>query len=181
MKSINKTTSNLEDFVKDPPFPWSNRVVISAAGVTASGWTKNNKIFLYSADGYSVTDPSTGQLEIRNYDEDNSASKSFSRDNLEFTINELEETIKIFGVYGGDGSHLTSDQWNLESFHPSLGEQFIGIQNLSRYRNEPDYWRNFELISLLRLEYASLKCGFSLNEKHFGIFGSGGAEIFSRQ
>lgn len=171
---------NLLDFVGEPILPWSNRVVISAAGIIASGWTKDNKVFLYSSDGYSITDPTNGQREIRNYAEDNSAKDKFSMDNLEFTINELSETIKIFGLNGGDGNHSTSDFWNLDSFHPSLGHQIVGIQNMKTYKKEPEYWRNFDLISLLRLEYTTLKYGFSPNEKHFGIFGSAGAEIFSR-
>ena len=131
MKNLFKNnTTNLFDFVKEPSFPWGNRVVISAAGIVASGWTKENKVFLYSSDGYSVSDPLSGQQEIRNYDEDNLASKNFSHDNLEFTIGELSETIKIFGLNGGDGNHLTSDFWNLNSFHPKLGDQIVGLQNL---------------------------------------------------
>jgi hypothetical protein len=42
------------------------------------------------------------------------------------------------------------------------------------------YWKAFDLISLNRLEYTTLTYGFSPNEKHFGIFGSAGAEIFRR-
>ena len=171
---------NLFGNLKDPILPWKNRIVISAAGILASGWTVENKVFLYSSDGYSVTNPMTGEREIRNYDNDNSTTNNFSKDNLEFTIDELRETIKIFGIAGGDGNHLTSDFWSLDTFHPALGEQIIGLRNLKDRQNNPEYWRNFNLISLTRLEYATLKFGFSPNEKHFGIFGSGGAEIFTR-
>ena len=173
--------SNLVDFVKEPSLPWANGVVISSAGIIASGWTLNNKVFLLSADGYSVSDPITGQREIRNYDEDNSALLKFSKDNLEFTVDELEQTIKIFGLRGGDGNHCTTDFWNLTSFSPSLGEQIVGIRNMKIRQNQTEYWKEFELISLTRLEYTALKFGFSPDEKHFGIFGSGGAEIFTRQ
>jgi len=68
--------TNLHDFLTAPSPPWENRIVISAAGVIASGWTLNNKVFLFSSDGYSVSDPITGEQDIRNYDEDNSAIKN---------------------------------------------------------------------------------------------------------
>lgn len=181
MDFFKKSKENLVDFVKEPSLPWANRVVISAAGIIASGWTLDNKVFLLSADGYSVSDPITGQREIRNYDENNSAMSKFSKDNLEFTVDELGQTIKIFGLRGGDGNHCTTDFWDLTSFSPSLGEQIVGIRNMRTRQNQTEYWKEFELISLTRLEYTALKFGFSPNEKHFGIFGSGGAEIFTRQ
>lgn len=173
--------NNLIDLVKDPPLPWTNRIVISASGIIASGWTKENKVFLLSADGYSVSDPITGNREIRNYDENNIAMSKLSKDNLEFTIDELCETIKVFGLRGGNGNHITSDFWNLDSFTPSLGEQIIGLTNDKLRKRENEYWEEFDLISLIRLEYTTLTYGFSPNEKHFGIFGSAGAEIFTRQ
>jgi hypothetical protein len=180
MNLCKRNRTNLIDFVKEPSLPWSNRIVISAAGIIASGWTYNNKVFLFSSDGYSVSDPVTGQREIRNYDEDNTAITKFSKDNLEFTIDELGQTIKIFGLRGGNGNHCTADLWNLTSFSPSLREQIVGLRNMKARQNQTEYWREFDLISLTRLEYAELKFGFSPDEKHFGIFGSGGAEVFTR-
>lgn len=180
MNFFKKSGVNLIDFVKDPSLPWTSRVVISAAGIIASGWTFDNKVFLFSSDGYSVSDPLTGQREIRNYDEDNSAITKFSKDNLEYTIKELGQTIKIFGLRGGDGNHFTTDFWELASFSPSLGEQIVGIRDTKAIKRQTEYWREFDLISLKRLEYCALKFGFSPNEKHFGVFGSGGAEIFTR-
>jgi hypothetical protein len=181
MDFFKKNKLNLIDYVKEPSLPWTNRVVISAAGIIASGWTHDNKVFLFSSDGYSVSDPTTGQREIRNYDEGNTAISKFSKDNLEFTIDELGQTIKIFGLRGGDGNHCTTDFWDLTSFSPSRGEQIVGLQNMKTRQPQTEYWREFDLISLIRLEYTSLKFGFSPNEKHFGIFGSAGAEIFTRE
>jgi hypothetical protein len=181
MDFFKKNKTALIDFVKEPSLPWTNRVVISAAGIIASGWTNDNKVFLFSSDGYSVSDPISGQREIRNYDEDNTAMKKFSKDNLEFTIDELKQTIKVFGLRGGDGNHCTSDFWDLTSFSPSLGEKIVGLQNMKTRKAQTEYWKEFDLISLTRLEYTELKFGFSPNEKHFGIFGSAGAEIFTRQ
>jgi hypothetical protein len=181
MGFFKKSKVSLIDFVKEPPFPWANRIIVSAAGIVASGWTLDNKVFLLSADGYSISNPSTGEIELRNYDEANTATRKFSKDNLEFTIDELGQTIKVFGLRGGDGNHFTTDFWGLTSFSATLAEQIIGIRNLKIRQDQIEYWKEFDLISLTRLEYTELKFGFSPNEKHFGIFGSGGAEIFTRQ
>ena len=176
-----KTKSNLFDHLTEPQKPWGNRVVISAAGIIAGGWTIDNKVFLLSSDGYCISNPLTGEREIRNRDEENTAMSKFSKDNLEFTIDELNQTIKVFGLRGGNGNHLTTDQWNLDSFHLEIGEQIVGLRNFRDKKNKPQYWKNFDLIKLERLENFTLTYGFSPNEKHFGIFGSGGAEIFSRE
>ena len=176
-----KLKDNPIDHLTEPQEPWGNRVVISAAGIIAGGWTIDNKVFLLSSDGYSISNPLTGEREIRNRDEENTAMSKFSKDNLEFTIDELNQTIKVFGLRGGNGNHLTTDQWNLDSFHLGIGEQIVGLQNFKDRKNEAEYWRNFDLIKLDRLENFTLTYGFSPNEKHFGIFGSGGAEIFSRE
>lgn len=176
-----KTISNLFDHLTEPQKPWGNRVVISAAGIIASGWTIDNKVFLLSSDGYSISNPLTGEREIWNRDEDNTAMSKFSKDNLEYTIDELNQTIKVFGLRGGNGNHLTTDQWNLDSFHPGIGEQIVGLRNLRNRKNESEYWKNFDLIKLERLENFTLTYGFSPSENHFGVFGSGGAEIFSRE
>jgi len=176
-----RAKSNLFDFVRLPSSPWTKLNVIPAAGVVAGGWSNDNKVFLYSSDGYSVSNPQTGEIEIRNWNQDSEAEGNFSKDNLEFTIDELGQTIKVFGLRGGNGNHLTSDSWTLESFHPSLTDQIIGIRNLRDKTGNTDYWRIFQLVKLTRLEYFALTYGFSPNEKHFGIFGSGGVEIFTRE
>ena len=176
-----KTKDNPIDHITEPQEPWGNRVVISGAGIIAGGWTIDNKIFLLSSDGYSISNPLTGEREIRNQDEENTAMSKFSKDNLEFKIDELNQTIKVFGLRGGNGNHLTTDQWNLNSFHLGIGEQIVGLRNFRDRKNEPEYWKNFDLIKLERLENFTLTYGFSPNEKHFGIFGSSGAEIFSRK
>ena len=176
-----KRKEKLFNHLGDPPEPWEKRVIIPASGIIAGGWTKDSKIFLLSSNGYSVINPLTGEIEIRNWDEDNSANSNFSSDNLEYTISELNETVRVFGLRGGNGNHLTSDYWNLDSFCPGLGQQIVGLINLEDKSNYPEYWRNFYLIELKRLEYFTLTYGFSPNEKCFGIFGSGGAEVFSRE
>lgn len=176
-----KKKDNQFDYLTNPQSPWTIKVVIPAAGILASGWTNDNKVFLFSSDGYSISNPLTGEIEIMNDDEDNTAMDKISKDNLEFRIDEINQTIKVFGLRGGNGNHMTSDFWSLDSFHFGFDEQIIGIRNIKEKINYTDYWKNFELVRLERLEYFTLTYGFSPNEKHFGIFGSGGAEIFSRE
>ncbi len=178
---FNKKQHKLFENISSPKNVWTGKTVILAAGIIAAGWTNDNKVFLLSSDGYSISNPLTGENEIMNHDVGDMAMNNFSKDNLEFSIDELKQTIKVFGLRGGNGNHLTSDFWSLDSFHPRLGEQIVGLQNLKDRNNNPEYWRNFELIKLERLEYFRLTYGFSPNERHFGIFGSGGAEIFSRE
>ncbi|MCI4669212.1 MAG: hypothetical protein MRZ79_13840 [Bacteroidia bacterium] len=170
----------LFNHLADPPAPWRNRVVLPAAGILASGWTSENKVFLLSSDGYSISDPVSGEREIRNRDEDGTAMDNISEDNLEFHIPELNETIKIFGLSGGNGNHLSRDHWELASFHPALGQQIVGIRNIIKDFNHVVYWKSFKLIRLERLEHVKLTYGFSPSQKNFGIFGSAGAEIFTR-
>lgn len=161
---------------------WNRRMVISAAGILASGWTENDKVFLLSSTGYSVSNVDNLEREIRNYDEENKVRHQISKDNLTISIKENENPIRIFGLWGGDGTHFTGDSWSLQKFNISLYEEVIGIANLGdRFSHKEEYWRNFEMIKLERLEYTRLKMGFSPNEKYFGIFGSAGAEIFERK
>lgn len=173
-----KKNDNLFDFLVEPQDPWGDRVVLPAAGIIASGWTSKNNVFLLSSDGYSVSDSKTGEIEIWNEDDNN--INQFSSDNLEFTICEIGETIKVFGLRGGNGNHLTFDRWNLDSFHIGLGQQIIGLRNLKKPSKQGKYWQDFNLIHLERLEHFTLTYGFSPNQNKFGIFGSGGAEIFTR-
>ena len=165
----------------NPPAPWQERVVVSAAGIIASGWTAESKVFLLSSDGYSISDPLTGERLIRNRDEDDTAMKKFSQDNLAFEIEELSQTIKVFGLRGGDGNHASSDGWYLDTIHPEIGQQIVGISHFSWRRFDEVFWKNIDLIQLERLEHTQLKYGFSPCEKFFGIFGSAGAEIFNRK
>ncbi|WP_421753307.1 hypothetical protein [Croceimicrobium sp.] len=175
-----KSKTQLFQHLGEPPNPWGNRIVIGAAGIIAGGWTHDNKIFLLSSDAYSISNPETGEKEIQNWDENEQNRYKFSKDNLEYRIDELNQTIKVFGLRGGNGNHLSSDYWNLDSFHPSLGEQIIGLRHPKSADQFSEYWKNFQLIRLERLEYSTLTYGFSPNERHFAIFGSAGAEIFSR-
>lgn len=166
----------------EPFEPWTKRVIIPAAGVIACGWTKDNKAFIYSTGGYSVSDPSSGERIVRNRIEDSSSKSNVSDNNLEFYIEEIDENIKIFGISGGDGNYQTNDGWSLIRFSPTLIHEVIGIKKpYNRKKGNVGLLEDLQLIKLDRLEYFELKIGFSPNQKHFGIFGSGGAEIFTRE
>jgi hypothetical protein len=96
-----KNNNKISNHLTIPQEPWENRIVISASGIIAGGWTNDNKVFMLCSDGYSISNPITGEREIRNRDENNSAMNKFSADNLEFEIEEFNQRIKIFGLREG--------------------------------------------------------------------------------
>jgi hypothetical protein len=163
----------------DPPKPWGNRVIVSAAGVLAAGWDKAENILLISMDGYSLSAASSGERIARNRDREK-AYASISPDYLQFNVMETQETINIFGVREGDGIHRTKDGWMLQTIYPWWPHVSVIITPpfVSGSGNH-GLLDNAYMIELKRLT-GWLKCGFSPSGKHFAVVGSGGAEIFSR-
>lgn len=164
----------------EPPHPWGNRLIVPAAGVLAGGWDKNDNIILISSDGYSLTNPASGERLIRNRDSE-ITFKSISSGYLDFKIPDNGEEIRIFGLNAGDGTHITQDGWILEVIYPwwpldvvIIKTPFVVGSGLHAYLDRA------HMIKLLRLD-GWLKCGFSPSDKYFVVLGSGGAEIFSRQ
>lgn len=165
----------------EPPAPWGKRIVIPAAGVFAGGWDKENNLVLLSGEGYSVSDPLNGHRLIRDRDAE-SMYRAVTDDYLRFLMPHNGEEILLFGLNGGDGSHVTEDGWGLKSIHPwwpndevILKTPFVLGSGLHGYLD-----RAYR-ISLTRLENTELRCGFSPSGKHFAIVASAGAEVFSRE
>ncbi len=170
---------DLVEFLTEPSEPWKRSVFIGGSGLFCAGWTNESKIFLLFQDYYVIANPITGERE--EVVEDSDLLQYLSKDNLEFKIEKINQKIKVFGIRGGEGNHYTSDFWSLRSFYINLDHFLIGLENLkNRRKHNIEYWKNYDLIKLERLEYTALKFGFSPDEKHFGIFGSSGVEIFSR-
>ena len=144
----------------------------------SAGWTKDNKVLLVSHDGYSVSNPTDGKIIIENYSKD--WLRNISKDNLEFELNEFNEIVKIFGLFGGDGNHVTSDRWKLEVVYPAWPNSLVLIREPKAQGVDSKRWEAIRIIHLNRLEYSDLKCGFSYDENYFMIINSSGAEIFSR-
>ncbi len=163
----------------EPPQPWGSRKIISASGVLAAGWDQAGKILLVSMDGYSLSDPNTGERLVRDRDRGKTyAAMVFN--NLRFQSPETQELIDIFGINGGDGIHRTQDGWTLKKIYPWWPEEAVILQPpfISSAGNYP-LIDNAYLIKLIRLD-GWLKCGFSPSGQHFMIVGSAGAEVFSR-
>ena len=175
----NKNNAALTRFTRQHLDGWRLGKVISASGVMMSGWTDDNRVFLLSPEVYSITDIGATRNGSNYKIEGEFFSSSLSKDNLTISIDN-QEKINIFGIWGGDGCHYTEDRWQLERFYQSHYEEVIGIRNNSNKKVAKGYWENFQLIKLHRLEYVKLKMGFSPDQNHFGIFGSGGAEIYTR-
>lgn len=162
-----------------PPEPWGHKIIVSAAGVLAAGWDQSENVLLISSDGYSLTEPLSGARLIRNRDYEITFA-SILPGNLYFRTIETQEIIPIFGVWGGDGIHMTEDGWSLAYIYPWWPEATVLIKRpFVPGSGRTGLLDDAYLIQLERLE-GWLKCGFSPSGKHFAVIGSGGAEIFSR-
>lgn len=164
----------------DPPLPWQRTHIISAAGVIAAGWDEAENILLISSDGYSLNDPITGK-RIRRETNRESTYAAITPDHLSFEQPTFEKPIRIFGINGGDGIHLTQDGWELEIIYPWWPRSIAIIRTPFVLDSEMHgYLDRAHAIRLERLETTNLKCSFSPTGNHFMIIGSSGAEVFSR-
>lgn len=175
-----KYLHELKKLIPGEPFPpWTNRVVLNNEGIFGAGWTINNHILMICYDGYFLANPASGEiieenLGISPYDH-------MTRDNLAFNIPNTGEIVKIFGLFGGDGNYISSDGWKLQILHLVWPNSVASIKKPTIIKENKKMWQDIQLISLVSLEYGNLKCGFSLNEKHFMILGiNHGIEIFTR-
>ena len=170
---------DIKTYLTEPNLPWRRGPFIGGSGLFACGWTKESKIFMLFPDYYVVGDPQTGEQLILN--EDNNLLDYLSKDNQEFDLKELNQSIKVFGLRGGNGNQYTTDRWSLIEVMQDSQEKIFGLTDYKHFgRSEQIFWKNYDLIDLKNLEFGQW-CGFSPNEKSFGIFGSGGVEIFNRK
>lgn len=170
---------NLKEYLTEPNLPWTRGPFIGGAGLFACGWTEDNKVFLLFPDYYVIGNPLTGERE--KIVEEDDVLNDLSKDNLEFNLKEIDQKVKVFGLRGGNGNHCTSDRWSLIEILQDSQEKIFGITDYRNFgRQDQVFWKNYDLINLNNLEFGQW-CGFSPNEKHFGIFGSGGVELFNRE
>lgn len=164
----------------DPPIPWKRNHIISTAGVFAAGWDEAENVLLISNDGYSLTDPVTGKRIARETNRE-VTYEAITPDHLSFEIPALEKPMRIFGINGGDGIHLTEDGWELEVIYPWWPRSIVIIRTPFVLDSEMHgYLDRAHAIQLERLENTIVKCGFSPSGNRFMISGSSGAEVFSR-
>lgn len=170
---------DIQTYLTDLSSPWRRGAFIGGAGLLACGWSEDNKIFMLFPDYFVIGNPITGEREFMV--ENDELLNRLSIDNLEFDFKEVGQKIKVFGIRGGNGNHYTSDGWSLIEIQQDSQEKIFGITNCRNFeRSEGIFWKNYDLIKLNRLEFGQW-CGFSPDERYFGIFGSGGVEVFKRE
>ena len=157
---------------------WKLSCHVSKAGVFAVGWSDRDEILLMTPDGYSLHDAYSGR---KNIERQGSPYEYLTQDNLGVKVPERHSSIKIWGVYGGQGNCVASSGWKLHVMYPSWPNSVVGIQYPRELRNEKDQWKNIELLQLSYLDYVDLKCGFSLSETFFMISNGEGVEVFSER
>jgi hypothetical protein len=163
----------------EPPPPWRRGHFVLAGGVQVGGWTRDNFVVIVSFSGYSVTDPDTGKRLIRDRDEA-ATQVALTPDGLGFRLPTTNEGVPVFGIYGGDGSHITNDGWGVERICPWWPRENVIMR--TPFVPESGQHGYLDRAHLLEVRLAStwLRCGFSSSERHLLILGSDGAEIYSR-
>ncbi len=161
----------------EPPSPWSSVQAYWAAGVLAGGWTSDNHFVVISNAGYSIYDPiNDQQLELKL--DDQLTFAHLSPRHLKFSIPTTQETIDIFGVWGGDGRHIGNDRWSLSIIYPWYPSPTAVIV----YGNQPylpDYSRT-ALRLHATMDSSMLKGGFSPSGLSFALLGFSGVDFINR-
>lgn len=160
-----------------PPPPWIAAPPIIAGGILAGGWTSDGHIVLVSWEGYSVIDPATGARVIRQRDSE-ATFAALTPDHLTFVEPETGEHVRVFGVWGGDGAHVTSDGWALEVIYPWWPE----VDVLLRPPRGPGAHGYLDGAYLLDgLVGATWRgCGFAPSGNRFMLLASDGATVYIR-
>src|SRR5260221_8887881 len=85
-----------------PPAPWSAGVYLHAGGVIAAGWDAAEHVLLVSHDGYSLSDPHTGERLVRVRDRQ-AGYAGLAASGCTFTLPTTGERVPVFGIFGGGG------------------------------------------------------------------------------
>ena len=162
----------------NPPNPWGNRRIISAAGAIAGGWTKNEHYVLISSSGYSLNNPLTGERIERNRDSGQTL-ESLSEDSLHFTLPSSNETVSIYGLDAGDGIRVSPDGWLIERIAPWWPREAFMIKNVYvPHAAKKGYLDDAAVLDIPRLD-GWMRAGFSPSGKYLAVLGSGGAVLFT--
>ncbi len=158
----------------EPPHLWKFIQAILREQIHCVGWTKDNLILLVDFDGYIIIDPKENIEVIQTK---TAIADSLSKDNQLFTVNELNEQVSVFGIYGGAGNHVCSDGWKLGLVYPYWPNAAVFMKPPTSGTN---IWEEMVLIKLIGMEYNDLNCGFSPDESMFFISSTGGVNVFKR-
>lgn len=163
----------------DAPRPWGPMTIIPGAGIKAAGWDAAENIVMLSRDGYTVADPRSGTQLRRDRDFD--ITEGLSADFLHFRLPGAETAVHVFGVWAGDGTHVTADGWRVEVIYPLWPRcQVILHRPPSPVTETQGYFGGASMLRLTRLEDFGLKCGFSPSGRGLMVLGSGGVEVTVR-
>lgn len=101
-----------------------------------------------------------------------------SPDGLRFLLPGRLE-VPVFGIWGGDGAHMTADGWKLAVIYPLWPCEHVVIWSPWE-PGRSDYFEGARLLRLHRLEDHQLRVGFAPSGRKFMILGSAGAEVYTR-
>lgn len=164
-----------------PPPPWGAPVIIPGAGIVANGWDAHEDVLLISHEGYSLTAATTGRRLLRDHD-GTLLQRAFSWQTLDFVMPTTGETVRTFGIFGGDGIHVTRDDWSLEVIAPWWPLEIVVLwppRNV-RASGEGTFLDGAQSLAVPHVDTTSAKCGFSPSGRRFMVAGSAGAVVYSR-
>jgi hypothetical protein len=81
-----------------------------------AGFDARGRLLVLSHSGYGIVDPVSLETVDRDSDFDTTAALSLER--LTFRVPSSGETVSVFGLWGGDGAHMTADAWRVEVICP---------------------------------------------------------------
>lgn len=166
----------------EPPAPWSPGRYLHAGGVIAAGWDAHENILLVSHDGYSLTDARTERRLLRNRSS-TAGYEGLSQERLSFTLPESGEVVPVFGIYGGDGIHITADGWRLERIAPDWPDEMVLLRGPPKEESSARSGDYFYAAHRLALPLGGTMrgCGFSPSGLQFMVVASDGAVAYARK
>jgi hypothetical protein len=140
-----------------------------------AGFDARGRLLVLSLDGYGIVDPVS--LETVERDRGCDATAALSVERLTFRVPSTGENVAVWGLWGGDGSHMTSDGWRVATVHPWWPHDRIVLWRPGR-PGETDYFAGATAI------YDSLGtwhgAGFSPDGHHLALVESSAVGFVSR-
>jgi hypothetical protein len=164
----------------DPPPPWRREAFIAGGGVIAAGWDIDENVLLVSHSGYSITTPS-GSRVARDPDAER-AYKALSPDSLTFEVPGQSRRVVVFGLHGGDGSHVAAVGWAVEVIQPLWPRAWVILRSpIAPGAGNRSYFAGATRLTLEGLDLHDwIRTGFSPSGTRLLVVSSGGCVVFAR-
>jgi hypothetical protein len=177
-RAILRDALSLEE--SSPPHPWRRAAFLAGGGLIAAGWDMAENVLLVSHSGFSVATPSGLQL-VRDRDTER-AYKALSTDSLTFEVPGHNQTVRVFGTNGGDGSHVAADGWSVEVVQPQWPRARVILRPpAGPGAGQRSYFEGATRLGLEGLDLHDwLRTGFSPSGTNLLVVSSSGCIIFSR-